>query len=546
MADLRLSGWQLSTLRAAAENPVTRRVLWRVVSQDFGLEDLEAAPAAHRGKVENVPCPIAGRPPHHWEDQDLGAPESGERLQDAYRAGSLTPTEATERLFARLRSGDFGESTYSPFLALDEQGAMDAAAASTERWKKGEPLSALDGVPVPVKDEFHMHGLPTRGGTSWRNHPVYEDAFIVDRMRAAGVVLPGKVHATENGLNPLGYNPHFDYPRNVYSRNHGAAGSSTGSAVAVGLGLAPVAISTDGGGSIRIPAAINGLFGLKPTLQRLSGTGDIWTGSVGHTGPIGASSVDLVDLLEVTAAFDPLDPMTGFCTDWNRVLPTWRHALGRGLRGAKVGVLAPAMDHAEAPIISAIQGAIKAMEEEGAQVRTIEFPMFDLVNAVGALVIAGEGTANATDDLEAHRDAFGEELRLIYGLLNSVSAQEHLRALRVRTALRHELARLFTEIDLLVLPTTGRQAAPYPLSENRVQVADTAYSASMTLFNFLGNLTGVPAASVPVGMANGLPIGMQIMGDAFDEASVIAAVAHLERIGVTRMPKPPAYRTLFE
>lgn len=543
MAELRLAGWKLKAVRKLAENPMTRGALWKAVSADFGLPALMATTSGDRGIVETVPRPVQGRAPRAWEDAGLVAP-GGERLQDAYAKGSFTPVDAVDKLFSRLAAKDFGAATHSPFVALDEAGAREAAAASAVRWARGEPLSALDGVPVPIKDEYHQRGLPTRGGTSWRNHVVNEDAFIVTRMREAGAILPGKVHATESGMNPLGYNAHFDYPRNVYSNGHGAGGSSTGSAVAVGLGLAPVAISTDGGGSIRIPASLNGLFGLKPTLQRVSTSGDIWTGTVGHTGPIGKSTADLVDLMEVCAARDPDDPMTHFATDWDTVIPTWRRALGRGVKGCRIGVLVDAMGRADSEIGSLNQAALKALEAEGAILEEVRFPLYDVANAVGALVIAGEGTANAFDDQNAHRDESGEELRLVYGLLKNVTAQQHLFALRVRTRLRFALAELFQRIDLLALPTTGRVAAPYALSENRVELADTAWTSTFTGYNFLGNLTGVPAVSVPVGLSKGLPVGLQLMGDAWDEASVLAAAAHLERIGVSDLPAPQSYAPL--
>jgi len=126
-----------------------------------------------------------------------------------------------------------------------------------------------------------------------------------------------------------------------------------------------------------------------------------------------------------------------------------------------------------------------------------------------------------------------------------VTAQQHLRGLRTRTRLREVMAAAIAEVDLFALPAHARLAAPYPLREDRMQVADTAWTASMTRFNFVGNLTGLPAASVPVGMDDGLPIGLQFLGDAWDEASVIAAAAHLERLDVTALPKSPGYRSFI-
>ncbi|MCB9675708.1 MAG: amidase [Alphaproteobacteria bacterium] len=549
MADLRLVGGRLSMVRALAESRFTRGMLWSVVSRDFHFEALEALPRSGRGRVEEVPKPVQGAAPRQWGEADLGAPDSprctGAKLRAAFAKGDLTPVDVLDAVLAREDAKDFGPSTNSPWVALDRDGARAAAEASAARWKAGEAKGPLDGLIVPVKDEFHMRGLPTRGGTSWRNAPVDEDAFIVTRMRDAGAVLLGKAHCTENGMNPLGFNPNFDYPRNVYSAGHGAGGSSTGSAVAVGLGLATVAVSTDGGGSIRVPASLNGQFGLKPSLQRFGRSGDIWVGTVGHTGPIGQSTPDLVDLMEVCSAHDPGDPFTDFPPDWGRVESTWRPALGRGIRGCRIGILPRFMAMATPEIAKACEVALKALEAEGAILTEIDFPLLAVVNAVGPIVIAGESAANAYDDLVAHRTESSDELRLVYALMDCISAQEHLKATRVRTQLRWDLAAAIAGVDLLALPTTGRLASPYPLSESRVQIADTAWTASMTEMNFLANLTGVPAASVPVGLHDGLPIGLQLVGDAWDEASVIAGCAHLERLGVTQIDPSPGYRSLL-
>ncbi len=551
MADLRLVGPKLAAVRALAENRYSRRALWRVVSQDFRVAELAALGPEARDRVEEVPRPRQGRPPRSWGDQELDVPDSplctGAGIQAAYRAGDITPVELTERMFARLDRRDFGPSTHSPFVNVDRAGSMRAAEASTERWRKGSPLGPLDGVPVPIKDEFLQRGLPTVCGTRWRTEIAATDAWLVARLRDGGAILPGKVHCTENGLNPLGFNPHHAMPRNVHSSGHGAGGSSTGSAVAVGLGLAPVAISTDGGGSIRIPAAVNGLFGLKPTFNRLGGTGDLWVGTVGHTGPIGGSVTDLVDLMEVCAARDPDDPHTHYADDWDTVIPTWRAAIGRGIRGCRIGVLRRFFGRADPRIARLCSEALRALEAEGAELVEIDLPLLDLANAIGPLVIAGESTANNFDLLAEHRHETSDELRLIAGLMECVTAQEHLRATRVRTQLRITLAEAFQDVDLFALPTTARLASPYPLSETGRQIADTGWTAAMTEMNFLGNLTGVPAGTAPVGTVSEsgaqLPVGLQLMGDAWDEASVLAALAHLERTGIATVPVSSGYRS---
>lgn len=550
MPELRLTGKRLAAVRALAENPVTRAALWKVASADFSIADLEALPEHLLGHVEELPEPLQGAPPRAWHDDgDLGAPPSARTtaadLRAAYASGATDPVEVLERVLDRATRHDVGAATFSPFVELDGDVAREAAEASATRWRAGTPRSVLDGVPVPVKDEFDMVGLATRGGTSWRTTPATGDAFVIQRLRDGGAVLPGKAHATEYGMNPLGFNAHHDHPRNPYSSGHAAGGSSTGSGVAVSVGLAPVALASDGGGSIRIPAAMTGVMGLKPTFNRLSRSGDIWRGSVEHAGPIGASAGDLVDLLEVAAGPDPADPLTRFAPDWDDVRERWRDALGRGVRGCRIGVLVDEMADAPPGIARACADALDALAAEGAELVDVRIDALAIANAIGPIVIAAESAANAEPEVRANREASGDELRLAYALLEAIPTRLFLRASRARTALRRRVAAAIAEVDLLALPAHARLAPRYPLAERGVEVADTAWTSAMTRFSFLANLTGLPAAAVPVGMDDGLPVALQLVGDAWDEASVLAAVAHLERIGITALDLPGGHRSLL-
>lgn len=540
MADGRLAGLRLRAARALVERPFTRRGVWKAVSHDFGVGLLRGLPESDLGDVEMVPMPVRGAPPRRWEDQALPPPSgprtTGAALRRAYAEGRRTPVEVLDRLLEAVRQGEFGEATHSPFVTLDPEVAREAARASARRWADGAPLGPLDGVPVPIKDHYQIRGLPAWGGTRWRGRRFHEDAVMVARLRAGGALVVGTTHATENGLNPLGFNPHHAMPRNVYSAAHGAGGSSTGAGVVVGLGLSTVASGSDGGGSIRIPAAHNGVFGLKPTFNRLSSTGNLWKTSVAHGGPLGASVEDLVDFLEVAAGPDAADPYTRFADDWETVRPTWRAALGRGVRGCRIGVLRGELADADPAIASQVEAALSALEAEGAVLVDVALDRVEVVNAIGSILIASESAAAAASDMAAHRRDSGDELRLLYGLIESVDAQLYLHARRARAGLRRRVAALLSGVDVLALPTTQRLAAPHP--PDGVQRADLGWTRSMTRFSFLGNLTGLPAMSVPVGRVDGLPVGLQILGDAFDEASVIAVGAHAERVGLSALPAP--------
>ena len=434
----------------------------------------------------------------------------------------------------------------SPFIALDVERAVGLAEASHKRWQAGTTLGPLDGLIVPVKDEFHMDGLPTRGGTPYQEEPATTDAWLVRTLLRAGAIVVGKTHATEWGMNPCGVLEHAVGPRNVYSNEHAPGGSSTGSGVAVGLGWCPSAVGTDGGGSIRIPASLNGVFGLKPTYIRVGRTGDIWgSNTVSHIGTIGRSTTDVVEQLTATAGVDIDDPLTRWAPDAHNAKP-WTTALTRGIKGARIGVIRGELDHASPAIAAQIRTALAALEADGATLVDVDIPLAHLVNGMGALVIASETVANIGDLYDAKRSQFGDELAIIVELIRRIDVNDMQRARRSRAALRRQVAAALRDVDILALPTTGLTAPAYALKEDKMGIMNSAATAAMTRFNFLGNLTGLPAGTVPIGLDNGLPVGLQFVGDAWDEASVIAAMAHCERLGLCDLPAPPGLLRLAE
>lgn len=543
MPQLRLTGRKVRAIRAALSNRAALRAAWTVLSADFHIPQLRKLPAEKLARLDPAPIPRIGRATHNWKDERLEAPVSeagrstGATLRAAYADG-VSPVDVVKNVFAAHNK----LGLRSPFIAVDEARAMKAAKASEARWRAGEPLGALDGLVVPVKDEFHMRGLATHGGASFRTERMNEDAWVVRQLEAAGAVVIGKTHATESGLNPCGVLEHFSGPRNVHSDGHAPGGSSTGSGVATALGLCASAVGTDGGGSIRIPASLNGVFGLKPTYLRIGRTGDAWGAStVAHIGPIGQSVADCVEQLAATAGVDPDDPITRWAPDRHKSAP-WVKALGRGVRGARIGICHSEFEDADSAVAGVTLRAVKALADEGAELVDVSLPFGSLINGIGVVSIASESAANLRDDFAKHEAEFGAELAIILRLMGLIPAQEYLQAARARAHLRDKVAELFGDIDLLVLPTTGTVAPPYALSEDRMPVLNPVATAAMTRFNFLGNLTGLPAGTVPVGTVDGLPVGLQLVGDAWDEASVIAAMAHCERLGLHHaVPRPGTY-----
>jgi aspartyl-tRNA(Asn)/glutamyl-tRNA(Gln) amidotransferase subunit A len=334
---------------------------------------------------------------------------------------------------------------------------------------------------------------------------------------------------TEWGMSPLGVNQSAQMPHNPHNPSRASGGSSTGSAVGVALGIAPLAAGADGGGSIRTPASLCGVFGIKPTFGRVSRAGFAGGGSMAHAGPIGASTADLALFLDiVAAAADPLDPSTG----WAPPPPSggFGSLLGAGVRGLRIGVLESEIRDAEVPIAAAVQSALRALEREGASLETISIPLAQHAPAIGYLSIGPEALASHREAWLERRELMNDDLRLSFAALSTVSALEHLDAQRLRQRLREQTAEALRRVDLLALPTLAMAAPRYTEKDARTSFSDSAALDGVCRFAFLANLTGLPAATAPVAWgSDGLPIGLQLIGDAWDEAGVLGALGHIER-----------------
>ena len=356
-------------------------------------------------------------------------------------------------------------------------------------------------------------------------------------MRAAGAITLGTTPMTEFGMTPNGSNSKRTMPRNPHGTDRFAGGSSTGSGVAVATGLVPFAHGADGGGSIRIPASINGVFGIKPTWGRVSRAGDFSGGSVAHIGPLAGGSVDLALALEAMSGHDGDDPQT-FAAP-HRAPGSFTAALGRGVRGMRIGVPDAEWADASEPVQRAGRAALAALEREGATLVNVELELAKYASAIGVVIIACEARAGLRAEWREHADDMGDDLQVTFSALDAFSAVEYLETCRLRTGLRREMARTFQDVDLVAMPSTVAAAAKVSDADMRTGFLDTKIIDGLCRFMFLGNLTGLPAASAPVGCdAAGLPVGLQLVGDAWDEATIFAALAHLERIGAA-IPRRP-------
>lgn len=516
----------------------------RILRSDVDVDALLALPESMRGPLPTSARPIAGRAPRAGSGT-LPLPKgpwsvTSETLREAYGRGELTPRQIVERVLAAGRGLASRSPSLGPFVEYGDDDALRAADASGARIGRGESLGPLDGVPFAVKEQIAVSGLRRRCGTNFLPDARAEkDATCIHRLREAGAIVVGMTPMTELGMSPTGINPRRVMPDNPHVEGHLAGGSSTGSGVAVATGVTPFALGADTGGSIRIPSSLCGVFGIKPSWGRISRAGDFFGGTLNTLGPLATSTLDLARMLDATTGPDAEDPDTLLAPP--KEPRAFEQALARGVRGLRVGVVDEEWKDATPEVARAGLSMLATLEKEGATLVHLELPMLVQARAIGYMLVATEVRSALAHAWAHHADEMGHDLQVTFAAMGAFTALELMDALRLRSGLRLAVARAFQDVDLLALPTTARTAAPVTAEERAGGLVDTTLVAALCRYTFLANLTGLPAASMPAGKdGTGLPIGFQLVGDAWDEATVLAATAHMERISAAEVLRPLA------
>jgi Asp-tRNA(Asn)/Glu-tRNA(Gln) amidotransferase A subunit family amidase len=523
----KLSGIALRTLVGALESGSMGNMLAKKLTADSGIDRFRRASAGDASTIQvplprdasaptapPVPAVLAKVASGATSVADGATLETAGRFQEAYRSGKSDPVRVLERLQEHIARIDEGSSRMGLFIAKTPAQAMQQAQASAERWRRGQPLSPLDGVPVVVKDELDWEGLPTTLGTRFLNAPAARDATVVARLKAAGAVLLGKANMNEIGINPIGLNPHHGACRNPYDRARITGGSSSGSAAVVAAGLCPVSIGADGGGSIRIPASLCGVVGLKATFGRISEAGVpplCWT--PGHVGPIGLTVADVATAYALVAGRDDADPAT--------LGQSPVHLSGfadRSLDGVRLGICRPYFDDADPEVVARCNEAVATLTAAGAKVVEIPPPDLNLVLWSHTIIILSEMSTAMLVHTREDSSRFGYDTRINLALGRWFSSNDLVHAMRHRHAITREYLERMRDVDVIVTPTTAT-VAPL-ISEKTLPDGESNLPLVDALMRFvrIGNLTGFPVLSLPAGYdPQGMPVGVQLMARPYEE-----------------------------
>ena len=433
----------------------------------------------------------------------------------------------------------------SAFITITGDQALEQAHRAQEAIAHGRAgsLGPLAGVPIGVKDIIRTAGVRTTCGSRLLAEYIPdEDAAVVQRLRSAGAIMVGKTNTHEFAFGATGVNPNYGAARNPNDPNRVSGGSSSGSAVAVTTGMVFGALGTDTGGSIRIPAAACGAVGLKPTYGRVSKRGVFplsW--SLDHAGPIARTVRDAALLLQVLAGPDPLDPSTAA-----RPVPDYSKALDRaatdGLKGLKVGVPHAWLTTRLQPGVRArYEGALKALAGLGAEVVEADYPPADPMMLANRLLALTEAAAYHAPFLAdpAKARLYGADVRARLEMGQYIMARDYILGQRLRGEIAWVVAKTMAQVDVLAMPTLpvvapliGQDFVDWPEGAGQGEAAAPAREAvpdALIRFTAPINVTGQPTISVPCGFAEpGLPVGLQIVGRAFDEETVLRVAAAYE------------------
>ena len=459
-----------------------------------------------------------------------------QQMQD----GTLSPQtliEACSRQIARLnpRLNAF-ITVCDDVIARSEatkQSPVREEIASQSATNAQAPLATtLNHIPFAIKDLFETKGIRTTAGSLFfKGYVPDEDAYVIQKLKAAGAVIMGKTNTHEVALGVTTVNPHFGTTRNPWDIARIPGGSSGGSAVAVATGMSLAALGSDTGGSIRIPASLCGVVGLKPTYGRVSLRGVFplsW--NLDHVGPLTRTVKDAALALQLIAGYDMQDPAS-----INTVLGDYLNHLEDKIKGKKIALAVGSyVEESDNEVISAVNETTKVFASFGVKIEKVEMDFLREAALANSLMTQADGAAYHRERLAEHPDWFGADVRQRLETGRAFTSTEYSLARRTQAEMKQRFVQFFENYEFLLLPAT-------PITAPLIEGSDAIEQARrLTRFTAPFNLTGLPAISIPCGFSNeGLPIGMQIVAKAWNEAGILRAAHAYERETNWGVHRPP-------
>ncbi|MDP9995706.1 aspartyl-tRNA(Asn)/glutamyl-tRNA(Gln) amidotransferase subunit A [Variovorax boronicumulans] len=443
------------------------------------------------------------------------------QVAELVKSKQVSPVELTDASLGRI---DDLNPRLRAFISVYES-AREVAKGAEIMMMAGHSLGPLHGIPLALKDNIALKGLRTTAGSKILSDWLPDaDATVAARLRSAGSVFVGKCNMHEFAWGGTSDNPHYGAVRNPWNTDRFPAGSSGGSGAAVAARMCWGALGTDTGGSIRLPSAINGIVGIRPTYGRVSNKGIIplaW--SMDTAGPMARTVEDCALLFSAIAGHDPRDATTASVP-----VSDYLGKLGRGARGLRVGVVPDYFfRHLQKPVHDAVKSALKMFEEMGAHVVDVGIENIHGNISAQLTIESCEPSTYHQRWLRERPDDYGDDVRTLLEVGEMLLATHYLQAQRYRTLLRQEFLEAFAHVDLFLCPTLPFTATR--VGEMKVVIEDGVEEDMLSaIMQFTGvpSLTGLPSLAVPCGFdADGLPIGMQLIGKPFDEATLFQAGA---------------------
>lgn len=438
----------------------------------------------------------------------------------------------TEQVRAHLARIEDLDNTYRAIITVDADGAVTAAERSDRHIREGRGRP-LEGLIVAVKDNIDTAGIRTTAGSAFFADRIPDsDAVVVQRLADAGAVIVAKANTHEFAFGGTTQNPHYGSCRNAVDAERIPGGSSGGSAVAIGLGMAHMALGTDTGGSIRIPASLNGVSGLRPTHGLVPNTGSTPSAASFDTiGPMARDAATIARSLQIIAGYDIDD---AYCV--NLPVPDFVTGLDAGIAGLRIGV--PTnwfFEDCEPEVVARVREALAVLEQAGAGLVEIELPGAEVATALQSVMMISDARSFHDERIATAPEKFGADVLERLRISEEYSSLDYAEAKRRQAEWVVLLRRVFARVDVIATPTTPRVAPPVADSQHMI-----ATTRTVSRFTYPWSLAGVPALSVPAGRgAHAMPVGLQIIGPWFADARVLRVGATFQKLTDHHLPTRP-------